>query len=145
MVRSCFSGLSFLFIMIFNQIKETCLYVADLDRSEYFYSQVIGLPLFQKVSQRHLFYRVGSSVLLLFNPEVTSQDTKLPTHFAYGNSHIALEVPRADYISVKKELMEKGISILQEQPWKEGQFSFYFRDPDGHLLEIIPDGLWDAL
>jgi hypothetical protein len=26
--------------------------------------------------------------------------------------------------------------------WPEGSTSIYFRDPDGHLLELVTPGLW---
>ena len=52
-------------------ILETVLYAADLDAVEGFYRDILGLDLFTKVPGRHLFYRCGNQVLLIFNPEAT--------------------------------------------------------------------------
>jgi catechol 2,3-dioxygenase-like lactoylglutathione lyase family enzyme len=81
--------------------------------------------------------------LLLFDPEVTKKDTKLPAHFAYGKIHIALEVEEKAYAIFKDQLIQHGIEVILEQHWKNNLYSFYFRDPDGHLIEIVPEGLWE--
>ncbi len=36
-----------------------------------------------------------------------------------------------------------NIEIEHEQHWYDDYYSFYFRDPDGHSLEIVPEGMWD--
>ena len=48
----------------------------------------------------------------------------------------------------KKERRKKieliGIEIIHRQDWQQGRFeSFYFLDPDQHVLEIVPEGMWD--
>ncbi|HXA01079.1 MAG TPA: VOC family protein [Cytophagaceae bacterium] len=125
------------------QIKETCIYVRDLDITEKFYRETFGFELISKVPGRHVFFRAGSSVLLCFNPEKTKEDTSLPPHFGYGTTHLAFEVEPAEYESSKTKILEKNISIIHEQVWKPGIHSFYFHDPDGHVLEIVPKGMWD--
>ena len=55
--------------MIPTGILETVLYVKDLAAVEGFYRDVLGLAPFAKVASRHLFYRCGDQVLLIFNPE----------------------------------------------------------------------------
>jgi hypothetical protein len=39
--------------------------------------------------------------------------------------------------------MNKGIDIEHEQEWPGNFKSFYFRDPDKHLLEVVQTGMWD--
>jgi len=129
--------------MNFSQIKETCLYVSDLDLAEDFYDGILELPVISKVTGRHIFFRCGTSVLLCFIPEVTKSENTLPSHFAHGKQHIAFEVNKADYLRAKSNLSQKGIIITHEQEWKDGLKSFYFEDPFGHVLEIIPMGIWD--
>ncbi len=127
----------------FSQIKETCLYISNLDISESFYNGKLGLPVISKVNHRHIFFRAGSSVLLCFLPEVTKNEQQLPPHFAYGKQHIAFETSPDEYTGWKKLISEKGIAITHEQEWKDGLQSFYFEDPDGHVLEIVPKGIWE--
>lgn len=122
-------------------IKETCLYHRDLKLAENFYSQTLGFDLYGKVAGRHVFYRLkDGQMLLLFNPEATALDQRLPYHYASGRQHIAFEVE--DYESWKKRLSGLGIVILAEQIWTTGKKSFYFHDPAGHVLEIAEQGIW---
>ena len=130
--------------MRFTQIKETCLYVSDLDQTEEFYCSKLNFNLIGKVHDRHVFFRVGSSGLLCFLPEITRLKGELPSHFAKGPQHIAFEVAKEDYSSIKSQISEAGIKISHLQEWKKGSLeSFYFYDPDGHVLEVVPEGLWD--
>lgn len=82
-------------------------------------------------------------MLLCFLPEATKQDTQLPPHFAYGKQHIAFETTEEEYQQWKQVLKEKKITLTHEQSWKEGLESMYFSDPDGHVLEIVPKGIWE--
>jgi catechol 2,3-dioxygenase-like lactoylglutathione lyase family enzyme len=129
--------------MKFTQIKETCLYVPNLDLAENFYRDILEMPVISKVDGRHIFFRCGSSVLLCFLPEVTKEEKNLPMHYAHGKQHIAFEVSRSDYLKAKSKILEKGIYITHEQAWSNKQQSFYFEDPFGNVLEIVPVGIWD--
>lgn len=125
------------------KIKETCLYVSDLQRSEEFYHTKLGFAVIGKAEGRHVFFRAGESVLLCFIAEKTRQDTNLPPHYGSGRLHLAFEVSPQEYLLWKEKIQKTGIAIEHEQVWKEGLYSFYFRDPDGHLLEILPVGIWE--
>ena len=65
-----------------SAILESALYVTDLDAAEAFYRDVLGLERIAKVDGRHVFFRCGQGVLLLFNAEATrnqpAPDAKLP-------------------------------------------------------------------
>ena len=129
--------------MHFTQIKETCLYSSNLVRAEEFYNQILGLEIIGKTAGRHVFFKAGTSVLLIFNPEATSIETFVPPHDGYGRIHFAFEVSKEDYDNAKKELISKNVSIIHEHTWKYGR-SFYFHDPDGHVLEILEgNAIWD--
>ena len=126
-----------------KKIKETCLYVSDLDRSVDFYHHKMGFGLISHKENRHAFFRVGTDVLLCFLPEITRYDQQLPPHFAHGDQHLAFEVAPEDYELSKQKLISLGIEVIHEQNWRENVYSFYFRDPDAHVLEIVTEGLWD--
>jgi catechol 2,3-dioxygenase-like lactoylglutathione lyase family enzyme len=130
--------------MEFLKIKETCLYIHDLEKSKVFYHEVLGLPVIHYLPGKHLFLRVGQSVLLLFNPEDSKQKTSPPAHFGGGKQHFAFEVNASSYGASKTEVSKKGISIIDEITWESGKKSFYFNDPEGNVLEILPEeGIWD--
>ncbi|HEY5747518.1 MAG TPA: VOC family protein [Chryseolinea sp.] len=126
------------------KIKETCLYVHDLEEARNFYHDVLGLPVISYLPGKHLFLRAGSSVLLCFNPDDSKTKKSPPPHYAEGRQHFAFEVPKEDYERTKEEIKGKGITIIDEVIWSSGKESFYFHDPAGNILEVLPDaGIWD--
>ncbi|MGF1534090.1 MAG: VOC family protein [Bernardetiaceae bacterium] len=126
-----------------QQIKETCLYVQDLHRTRDFYHGQLGLPVIHLSEGRHVFFRAGTSVLLCFLPEASRAEAVLPPHYAYGKQHMAFSVSPQDYAHWETRLDQAGIPITHRTDWGRGYQSFYFEDPDGHVLEIVPEGLWE--
>jgi len=127
----------------YTGIKENCLYISDLEKAVSFYHELLEMPIISKVDGRHVFFRCGASVLLCFLPEVTKEETTLPAHFAHGKQHLAFEVEGKDYQGTKDRLISKGIAITHTQDWGNHQNSIYFEDPFGHVLEIVPKGIWE--
>ncbi|MGI9543750.1 MAG: VOC family protein [Cyclobacteriaceae bacterium] len=130
--------------MEINKIKETCLYVKDLNATRHFYESTLSFPVIGTRKGRHVFFRAGTSVLLCFIPEITKAEQELPPHYAIGPQHIAFEVPKEAYTAWKEKITLAGVKIIHEQSWNDQLQSFYFHDPDGNLLEIIPEGMWDS-
>lgn len=129
--------------MEINKIKETCLYVNDLEASKAFYHERLGFKVIGEVPGRHVFFRAGASVLLCFNPDASRKGGTLPPHFGSGQLHLAFEVTPKDYEPWKQKVSKLGIAIEQEYDWGGGFHSFYFRDPDDHLLEVVMEGMWE--
>lgn len=126
------------------RIKETCIYVTDLERTKNFYTGTLGLPLISLVNGRHVFFRAGESVLLCFIAEKTEQEKELPPHGARGSVHFAFEVSKDDYPDALQKVKAAAIPVLHEHTWPNGLQSFYFDDPDKNLVEIIEEGLWEV-
>ena len=126
------------------QIKETCLYVKDLEATRLFYAGKLGLEIIGEVADRHVFFRAGRSVLLCFLPEASKKGETLPPHFGSGNLHLAFEVAPESYEDHKAIIRNLGIEIEHEHEWPNNLKSFYFRDPDNHLLEFVMTGMWDV-
>jgi catechol 2,3-dioxygenase-like lactoylglutathione lyase family enzyme len=122
-------------------ILETVLYVADIDRAERFYRDVMALRQIGKEPGRHVFFRVGSGVLLLFRAERTRRSESLPPHGADGEIHVCFTTSPEDYEAWKRRIRSHDIIIEQETEWPGGR-SFYFRDPDGNLLELANTDIW---
>lgn len=125
-----------------HQVKETCLYVNDLEKARTFYEGILGLQVIHFKPDRHLFFRVGKDVLLFFNPEATATDIELPPHFGKGEQHVALECSMEDYERWKNHLFSNDIGIEKEIIWPNGGKSFYFRDPERLCIEIVQPGIW---
>lgn len=126
-----------------HHIKETCLYVKDLEKSRFFYEEILGLERIVYDAEKYLFLKIGMDVLLLFNSESSSIQADLPSHEGYGRLHIAFETSVEEYKKWKKHLAKHQISIEFEKQWPRGGFSFYFRDPDDLCIEIIQPKVWE--
>ena len=127
----------------FSQIKETCLYVQDIEKTFAFYHGLLEMEVIGRTEGRHIFFRAGTSVLLCFIAENSKTKTSPPAHYATGKQHFAFEVAREEYNETKEKIISLGIEIIDELVWKSGQESFYFNDPDGHVLEVVPKGVWE--
>jgi catechol 2,3-dioxygenase-like lactoylglutathione lyase family enzyme len=129
--------------MNITRIKETCIYVSDLEATKAFYHGRLGLEVISLVNSRHIFFRAGDSVLLCFISAETEKEKILPPHGAKGNIHFAFEVERSEYVPARNEIEKRDIKVLHEHEWKGGLRSFYFHDPDNNLVEILEKGMWD--
>ena len=125
-----------------NGVLETSIYVASAARSAEFYRRVFGfepldpdLPL--NNDTRLCPLRAGDrSVLLLFKKGAT------PDTDATGSIHVAFGIARSDLSNWEAWLAQQGIPIEERKTWKHGGQALYFRDPDGHLLEVVTPGVW---
>ncbi|RIH84930.1 Metallothiol transferase FosB [Meiothermus luteus] len=124
-------------------VLETCLYATDLEAVRRFYQEVLGLELFAEQAGRHLFFRVGQGVFLVFNPEATLQETALPPHGAQGPGHVCFRVPAQDLEAWAARLVSQGHPVTWTD-WKAGR-SLYVRDPAGNLVELAPGAIWGLL
>lgn len=124
-------------------VVETGVYVDDLDRAEEFYREVLGLPLLNRETGRHVFFRVGDrTVLLLFRAETTMRGDVLPAHGCTGAGHFALGIPADSLSSWRQRLQQHGVTIEKEVQWPRGGISLYFRDPAGNSVELLTPGVW---
>jgi catechol 2,3-dioxygenase-like lactoylglutathione lyase family enzyme len=124
------------------RIVETAIYVNDLDRAEHSYVDVLGLEKASREDDRHLFFRVGDAMLLLFNPRETIKGEVLPSHGTTGAGHFALGIETADLDAWRSRLQSHGVAIGQEVTWPRGGHSLYFRDPAGNAVELVTRGIW---
>ena len=131
----------------FRKIVETCIYSYELEKMKNFYVNAIGLQLISEEKGRHVFLKVGKSMLLIFNPKNTMVENNsiFPIHGAITPPaiiHFALEIEKEDYENSKTILSQNNIEIEKEITWKEGTKSIYFRDPTGNLVEFITRHTW---
>ncbi|MDW5315111.1 VOC family protein [Rhizobium sp. PL01] len=124
----------------FEGILETALYVDDLDKAEAFYGSVLGLEKISRAGNRHIFFRCGPGVLLIFNPAETIKPP-LP-HGTTGAGHMCFQVTAGDLDAWQAKLSASGIAIESEVLWPSGARSLYFRDPAGNSLECAEASLW---
>jgi catechol 2,3-dioxygenase-like lactoylglutathione lyase family enzyme len=125
-------------------ILESTLYAEDLTQAEDFYSRVLELEFHSKEGDRHLFFRCGATMLLIFNPQLTSRHGPVPAHGASGPGHLAFAIENeSDLTDWRSRLEEHGVAIEAETDWPGGGRSIYFRDPAGNSLELATPRIWD--
>lgn len=118
-------------------LLESSLYVEDLARSVRFYETVLGLELIASDAERLRAMGVaGRQVLLLFKKRASAD------HDGDGRLHVAFAIPASELAAWEKRLAERGVAIETRTTWPRGGQSLYFRDPDGHLLELATPGVW---
>jgi len=130
-----------------ESILESALYAADLDAARAFYGGSLGLEEIGCQPGRHIFFRVGTGILLIFNPEATEISDPaaflpIPAHGARGPGHLCFAASRSEIAQWRDRLVGAGIEIEAEFDWPEGARSLYFRDPAGNSLEFAEPRLW---
>lgn len=129
-------------------VLESCLYAADLDAAQRFYSNTLGLELVSAERKRHVFFRCGPGMLLLFNPDHTSTEqshvggSPVPLHGSRGAGHLAFAASEDELPQWRESLSRAGVAIESEVSWPGGGQSIYFRDPAGNSLEIATPKMW---
>ncbi|MBI2517951.1 MAG: VOC family protein [Opitutae bacterium] len=129
-------------------IIETILYVDDLPRAVAFYRDVLGLTPMTGDPVRFQAFKIGGrQALLLFKRGSTLEPTTvpggvIPPHDGHGPQHIGFAVTHEAYDAWLARLRARAIAVESETHWPRGGRSLYFRDPDGHLLELITPGIW---
>lgn len=130
------------------RILEAALYVNDLDAAETFYGEVMGLPKISAMPDRHVFFRCGDGVVLLFNAEATKAPPELdarlpvPPHGRIGAGHLCFAATAAEIDDWKARLQNEGITIEADFEWPNGGRSIYFRDPSGNSIEFAEPRIW---
>jgi catechol 2,3-dioxygenase-like lactoylglutathione lyase family enzyme len=129
-------------------ILETALYAADLDAAEAFYGGVLGLEKVTRQANRHLFYRCGPGILLIFNPAETAKPVPagalpVPSHGATGPGHVCFRVRGEQIEGIVERLQAAGVPVESDFFWPNGARSIYFRDPAGNSLECAEPRLWN--
>jgi catechol 2,3-dioxygenase-like lactoylglutathione lyase family enzyme len=66
----------------------------------------------------------------------------IPPHDGHGPLHMAFAVAADALPQWEQRLAEEGVAVEGRTSWSRGGRSIYFRDPDGHLLELATPGLW---
>lgn len=129
-----------------RRVLETALYAADLDAAEAFYGGLLGLEKVGRAGDRHVFYRCGEAMLLIFNPQRTSRTSggalPVPAHGAHGAGHACFAASAAEIDLWRRRLLDHGIAIEADFHWPNGARSLYVRDSAGNSIEFAEPRLW---
>ena len=115
------------------------LVVADVDRSRDWYRDVLGASLYREYGGSSAVLKFQGTWLLLVTGGEPTPDKPTVSFVPPGDPdrvdhELTLRVPdcRAAYDTLK----ERGAEFLTPPVEYEQEIRAFFRDPDGHLLEI---------
>ena len=115
-------------------LDHVAITVRDVERSARWYTEVLGLERqYEDVwGGVPTFVGKGKTGLALFTAEET--ESSLGEKKAVRMSHFAWRADRENFLRAQQELKERGVAF--EFADHEVSHSIYFRDPDGHKVEI---------
>ena len=109
-------------------VDHVVLHVDDVERSKKFYTEILGMTVYRE-DDGQVFLHAGQQGIALFRkpgnaPLVAGQDL----------NHLALNVATGTYETLKAELEQRGVPV-SGRPGDDR--CIYFRDPDGHRLQLM--------
>jgi catechol 2,3-dioxygenase-like lactoylglutathione lyase family enzyme len=147
-------------------VNHIALVSSDMARTVRFYRDLLGMPLVKTIDMpggaQHFFFDIGNDDCLAFfwfpgSPPSTpgvSNAPGLPDRVdittAHGSlNHLAFDVPLEHFESYRQRLIDAGVEVSMILDHDDSEYqiarefhpgvfvrSFYFRDPDGILLEF---------
>jgi catechol 2,3-dioxygenase-like lactoylglutathione lyase family enzyme len=123
-------------------VLETGIYVTDLPRSADFYRRIFAFEQLVGDDRFRALSVADRQVFLIFKRGGSLEPMALPPHDGSGRQHFAFSVPAAELPAWEQRLAENGVEIESHVTWPRGGRSIYFRDPDGHLVELVTPGCW---
>ena len=119
------------------------LVVSDVERSRRFYTEVLGATLFREYGGNSAVLQFQGTWILLVTgggptPGKPTVTFATPTDPDLVSHQLTLRVP--DCWAAYETLGARGAEFLAEPVDRGGEIRAFFRDPDGHLLEISEVG-----
>jgi catechol 2,3-dioxygenase-like lactoylglutathione lyase family enzyme len=132
-----------------SHVVETSLYVAELAAARGFYVRVLDFAVIFEDERMCALAVPGRCVLLLFRHggSVVASETPsgtIPPHDGAGALHVCFGIPAAALEDWAARLEREGVAVESRVKWPAGGVSLYFRDVDGHSVELATPGLWPA-
>lgn len=130
-----------------SHILETSLYVDNLPVTRDFYQRIFGFPVVFEDARMCALKIPTSSILLLFQTggSLTPSETPggiIPPHGGTGALHLCFAISLASLQAWLNHLEAQGVPLESRVTQYFGGTSLYFRDPDGHSIEVATPGLW---
>ena len=116
-------------------IDHVALAVSDVARAAQWYIDVLGFEYRYKDVWDGVptFIGKGTTAIALFPPRSSARSSST-SQTAIRMLHLAFRADRKNFLAAQEELKRRGIEFEFQD--HEISHSIYFRDPDGHQLEI---------
>ncbi len=123
------------------------LRVSDLDVSEKFYTEVLGMRPVWRSEDEIAFLECGNDDLALIQiPKEEVHDFRRRLQTSQSLHHFGFRVRAKEEVDrLAQEVRDRGIAIDDgPRDHRDGSRSFYFKDPDGNYIQILWDPLREA-
>ena len=117
-------------------LKETTLFVTDLEAAESFYTNIAGLEVAERVENHHSLLNFDDGSLMLFQTPTTFLEDEGTPSEPKNVGQISFGINPADISSWRKRLQKFNVSIEEEIAWPNGAPSIIFHDPTGNRIEL---------
>jgi catechol 2,3-dioxygenase-like lactoylglutathione lyase family enzyme len=129
------------------RLLESALYCDDLAGTAHFYRRLLGAEVLSESDRLVALDAGGGTVLLLFRRGASRDGVDhpaggIPGHDGAGPLHLAFAVRDEELLSWDERLASLGVPIESRVQWPRGGRSLYFRDPEGHSVELVTRGVW---
>jgi catechol 2,3-dioxygenase-like lactoylglutathione lyase family enzyme len=116
-------------------VSELVLEVVDLEASEAFYSELLGLPVVERWPDREaIWVMAGDRTRIgLWRPQVGLAHGRGGIHV-----HFAMHIPEEEYDA---EVARLGQAVKEQIDFGDGGRAAYLDDPDGNVVELWT---WDV-
>jgi catechol 2,3-dioxygenase-like lactoylglutathione lyase family enzyme len=121
----------FLDIMQINKSIHAAILVSDLEQSEQFYGQILGLEKVERpLNFPGIWYQIGEFQIHLIQAETVINDQVNSEKWG-RNRHLAFSVDNLE--AAKQQLIADNYSF---QMSASGRAALFTKDPDGNIIEL---------
>ena len=127
-----------------DRMGHLSLRVSDLEVSEKFYTEVLGMRPVWRSEGEIAFLECGNDDLALIQiPKETVRAFRHRPQTSQSLHHFGFRVrTKREVDQLAQEVRDRGIGIDDgPRDHRDGSRSFYFKDPDGNYVQI----LWDPI
>ncbi|MPZ14444.1 MAG: hypothetical protein GEU73_08475 [Chloroflexi bacterium] len=118
-------------------IDHLVLYTSDLVRARRFYTGLLGMEVAHE-NERQCFLHCGNGQqIALFDAKASGVEFRPNSEM----NHVAMRLEAGQYEGVKARLEAEGIAVSGRTG---DPHCMYFRDPDGHRLQLLTPAEWQG-
>jgi len=120
-----------------QKLDHFAIYVTDLERSEKFYRQHLGMSVRARIGTEQVLLNCGDTLLALFaKPNLQTPVEPGAQADPLGRVHFAVNVSASDWQAARAEYKAAHVPVSEPINWGDHD-CFYITDPDGNLIELM--------
>ena len=118
-------------------IRHLALRVIDIKKSKAFYQRVFGMRLVWEPDTSSSYLSSGSDNLALH--QIEGRPSISPQAHAHSLDHFGFLMENPEAVDAMRRWVEACEIPITSPPkrHRDGSYSFYLADPDGHIIQIL--------